>query len=201
MHVISEFYTLGNIEKRVEQLMDKRYIIKIFLLLLLVLLLLLLYLLFFIFYFLPLTTFSPTGKVNPTQCEAITMVAAQVMGNQTAVSVGGSNGHFELNVFKPMMVRNVLQSARLIGDACVAFTDNCVVGIEANRANINKLLNESLMLVTALNPHIGYDNAAKIAKKAHKEVTTLMESAISLGLLTEEQFKEWVRPEDMLGPK
>ena len=201
MHVISEFYTLGNIEKRVEQLMDKRYIIKIFLLLLLVLLLLLLYLLFFIFYFLLLTTFSPTGKVNPTQCEAITMVAAQVMGNQTAVSVGGSNGHFELNVFKPMMVRNVLQSARLIGDACVAFTDNCVVGIEANRANINKLLNESLMLVTALNPHIGYDNAAKIAKKAHKEGTTLMESAISLGLLTEEQFKEWVRPEDMLGPK
>ena len=197
MHVISEFYTLGNIEKRVEQLMDKRYIIKIFLLLLLVLLLLL----FFIFYFLPVTTFSFTGKVNPTQCEAITMVAAQVMGNQTAVSVGGSNGHFELNVFKPMMVRNVLQSARLIGDACVAFTDNCVVGIEANRANISKLLNESLMLVTALNPHIGYDNAAKIAKKAHKEGTTLVESAINLGLLTEEQFKEWVRPEDMLGPK
>ena len=180
--------------------MDKRYIIKIFLLLLLVLLLLL-FIIIIIFYFLPLTTFSPTGKVNPTQCEAITMVAAQVMGNQTAVSVGGSNGHFELNVFKPMMVRNVLQSARLIGDACVAFTDNCVVGIEANRVNINKLLNESLMLVTALNPHIGYDNAAKIAKKAHKEGTTLMESAINLGLLTEEQFKEWVRPEDMLGPK
>lgn len=129
------------------------------------------------------------------------MVAAQVMGNQTAVSVGGSNGHFELNVFKPMMVRNVLQSTRLIGDACVAFTDNCVLGIEANKDNISRLLNESLMLVTALNPHIGYDNAAKIAKKAHKEGTTLKESAISLGLLTEQQFKEWVRPEDMLGPK
>lgn len=141
------------------------------------------------------------GKVNPTQCEAITMVAAQVIGNQTAVSVGGSNGHFELNVFKPMIIRNVLQSTRLIGDACVAFTDNCVVGIEANVDRINKLRDESLMLVTALNPHIGYDNAAKIAKKAHKEGTTLKEAAISLGLLTEEQFAEWVKPEDMLGPK
>ncbi|KAK2560910.1 Fumarate hydratase [Acropora cervicornis] len=141
------------------------------------------------------------GKVNPTQCEAITMVAAQVIGNQTAVSVGGSNGHFELNVFKPMIIRNVLQSTRLIGDACVAFTDNCVTGIEANVERINKLRDESLMLVTALNPHIGYDNAAKIAKKAHKEGTTLKEAAISLGLLTEEQFAEWVRPEDMLGPK
>ncbi|KAL9953205.1 hypothetical protein ACROYT_G040583 [Oculina patagonica] len=141
------------------------------------------------------------GKVNPTQCEAITMVAAQVIGNQTAVSVGGSNGHFELNVFKPMMIRNVLQSTRLIGDACVAFTDNCVVGIEANVERINKLRDESLMLVTALNPHIGYDNAAKIAKKAHKEGTTLKEAAISLGLLTEEQFAQWVKPEDMLGPK
>lgn len=141
------------------------------------------------------------GKVNPTQCEAITMVAAQVIGNQTAVSVGGSNGHFELNVFKPMIIRNVLQSTRLIGDACVAFTDNCVVGIEANVERINKLRDESLMLVTALNPHIGYDNAAKIAKKAHKEGTTLKEAAISLGLLTEEQFAKWVKPEDMLGPK
>jgi len=141
------------------------------------------------------------GKVNPTQCEAITMVAAQVIGNQTAVSVGGSNGHFELNVFKPMIIRNVLQSTRLIGDACVAFTDNCVVGIQANVDRINKLRDESLMLVTALNPHIGYDNAAKIAKKAHKEGTTLKEAAISLGLLTEEQFAQWVRPEDMLGPK
>lgn len=141
------------------------------------------------------------GKVNPTQCEAITMVAAQVIGNQTAVSVGGSNGHFELNVFKPMIIRNILQSTRLIGDACVAFTDNCVVGIEANVERINKLRDESLMLVTALNPHIGYDNAAKIAKKAHKEGTTLKEAAISLGLLTEEQFAKWVKPEDMLGPK
>lgn len=145
--------------------------------------------------------FVPSGKVNPTQCEAITMVAAQVIGNQTAVSVGGSNGHFELNVFKPMIIRNVLQSTRLIGDACVAFTDNCVVGIQANVEKINKLRDESLMLVTALNPHIGYDNAAKIAKKAHKEGTTLKEAAISLGLLTEEQFNQWVRPEDMLGPK
>nr|XP_058946085.1 fumarate hydratase, mitochondrial-like isoform X1 [Pocillopora verrucosa] len=141
------------------------------------------------------------GKVNPTQCEAITMVAAQVIGNQTAVSVGGSNGHFELNVFKPMIIRNVLQSTRLIGDACVAFTDNCIVGIQANVDRINQLRDESLMLVTALNPHIGYDNAAKIAKKAHKEGTTLKEAAISLGLLTEEQFAQWVRPEDMLGPK
>jgi len=141
------------------------------------------------------------GKVNPTQCEAITMVAAQVMGNQVAVSVGGSNGHFELNVFKPMMVANVLRSTRLIGDAAVSFTDNCVTGIVPNRETINKLLNESLMLVTALNPHIGYDNAAKIAKKGHKDGTTLLQAALELELLTEEQFKEWVRPEDMLGPK
>lgn len=141
------------------------------------------------------------AKVNPTQCEAITMVAAQVMGNQVAVSVGGSNGHFELNVFKPMIVANVLRSSRLIGDACVSFTKNCVDGIVANRERINTLLNESLMLVTALNPHIGYDNAAKIAKKAHKDGTTLLQSALELGLLTEEQFKEWVRPQDMLGPK
>merc|ERR1719333_2121703 len=141
------------------------------------------------------------GKVNPTQCEAITMVAAQVMGNHVAVTVGGSNGHFELNVFKPMMVANVLRSIRLIGDACSAFTDNCVVGIEANRDTIDRLLHESLMLVTALNPHIGYDAAAKIAKTAHKNGTTLKDEAINLGYLTEEQFKEWVRPEDMLGPK
>jgi len=141
------------------------------------------------------------GKVNPTQCEAITMVAAQVMGNHVAVTVGGSNGHFELNVFKPMMVANVLRSIRLLGDSCVAFTDNCVDGIEANRDRINTLLHESLMLVTALNPHIGYDAAAKIAKTAHKNGTTLKEEAIRLGYLNEEQFKEWVRPEDMLGPK
>ena len=140
------------------------------------------------------------GKVNPTQCEAITMVAAQVMGNQTAVSVGGSNGHFELNVFKPMMVRNVLQSSRLIGDACQSFSENCVRGIKANEERIDKLLNESLMLVTALNPHIGYDKAATIAKTAHKEGTTLKESAIKLGYLTEQQFNEWVKPDKMLGP-
>ena len=141
------------------------------------------------------------GKINPTQCEAITMVAAQVMGNHVAVTIGGSNGHFELNVFKPMMVANVLRSIRLVGDSCSAFTDNCVVGIEANRETIHRLLNESLMLVTALNPHIGYDAAAKIAKTAHKNGTTLKEESIRLGYLNEEQFKEWVRPEDMLGPK
>merc|ERR1719336_1751933 len=141
------------------------------------------------------------GKVNPTQCEAITMVAGQVMGNHVAVTVGGSNGHFELNVFKPMMVANVLRSIRLLGDSCVAFTDNCVVGIVANREEINRLLYESLMLVTALNPHIGYDAAAKIAKTAHKNGTTLKHEAIALGYLNEEQFAEWVRPEDMLGPK
>jgi len=141
------------------------------------------------------------GKVNPTQCEAITMVAAQVMGNHVAVTVGGSNGHFELNVFKPMMVANVLRSIRLLGDSCVAFTDNCVVGIEANREFIGKLMNESLMLVTALNPHIGYDKAAKIAKTAHKNGTTLLQEALNLGYLTEEQYREWVKPEDMLGPK
>lgn len=141
------------------------------------------------------------GKVNPTQCEAITMCAAQVMGNHVAVTVGGSNGHFELNVFKPMMVANVLRSIRLIGDSCVAFTDNCVAGITVNRERVNKLLHESLMLVTALNPHIGYDAAAKIAKTAHKNGTTLKEEAIRLGYVTEEQFHQWVKPEDMLGPK
>ena len=141
------------------------------------------------------------GKVNPTQCEAITMVAAQVMGNHVAVTVGGSNGHFELNVFKPMMVRNVLQSARLLGDASSAFTDNCVNGIIANRERIDKLLHESLMLVTALNQQIGYDAAAKIAKTAHKNGSTLKATAIELGYLTAEQFDEWVVPENMLGPK
>lgn len=141
------------------------------------------------------------GKVNPTQCEAITMVAAQIMGNHVAVTVGGSNGHFELNVFKPMIVANVLRSIRLLGDSCKAFTTNCVDGIVANRENIQKILHESLMLVTALNPHIGYDKAAAIAKKAHKEGTTLKEAALKLGYLTEEQFAQWVRPEDMLGPQ
>ncbi|XP_059480903.1 fumarate hydratase, mitochondrial-like isoform X1 [Neocloeon triangulifer] len=141
------------------------------------------------------------GKVNPTQCEAMTMVAAQVMGNHVAVTIGGSNGHFELNVFKPMMVANVLRSIRLLGDAANAFTTNCVVGIVANKEQIHKLLHESLMLVTALNPHIGYDKAAKIAKTAHKEGSTLKATALKLGYLTEEQFNEWVKPEDMLGPK
>merc|ERR1712179_810211 len=141
------------------------------------------------------------GKVNPTQCEAITMVAAQVMGNHVAVTVGGSNGHFELNVFKPMMVANVLRSIRLLGDSCKSFRENCVVGIQANSVRIEKLLHESLMLVTALNPHIGYDAAAKIAKTAHKNGTTLKQEAIALGYLNEEEFAEWVKPEDMLGPK
>lgn len=113
------------------------------------------------------------GKVNPTQCEAITMVCAQVMGNHMAVTIGGATGHFELNVFKPLIIKNVLQSVRLLGDSCESFNVNCVAGITANRDNISKLLNESLMLVTALNPHIGYDKAAAIAKKAHKEGTTL----------------------------
>ena len=138
------------------------------------------------------------GKVNPTQPEAMTMVAAQVIGNDVAVSVGGSNGHFELNVFKPLIAYNVLMSARLIGDACVSFNDKCAVGIEPNLVNIKKHLDNSLMLVTALNPYIGYENAAKIAKKAHKENKTLKEAAIELGLLTAEQFDEWVRPEKMV---
>lgn len=141
------------------------------------------------------------GKVNPTQCEAMTMVCAQVMGNNTAVAVAGSHGHLELNVFKPVIIYNVLQSIKLIADASHAFTDNCVVGIEANTTRITQLLNESLMLVTALNPHIGYDNAAKIAKKAHAEGTTLKEAALALGLLTEEQFAAWVVPSDMIRPR
>lgn len=139
------------------------------------------------------------GKVNPTQNEAITMVAAQVMGNDVTISVGGSNGHYELNVFKPVMAANFLQSARLIGDACVSFTDNCVNGIRPNYEGIKKHLENSLMLVTALNPHIGYENAAKIAKKALKENKSLREAALDLGLLTNEQFEQWVRPEDMIG--
>ncbi len=139
------------------------------------------------------------GKVNPTQPEAMTMVCAQVMGNDVAVSVGGMSGHFELNVFKPVIAYNVLQSARLIGDACVSFNDKCAVGIEPNSDIIKRHLENSLMLVTALNPHIGYENAAKIAKKAHKENKTLREAAVELGLLTSEQFTEWVRPENMVG--
>lgn len=139
------------------------------------------------------------GKVNPTQNEAVTMVAAQVMGNDVTISIGGSNGHYELNVFKPVMAANFLQSARLIGDACVSFTDNCVAGIEPNYDGIKKHLENSLMLVTALNPHIGYENAAKIAKTALKENKSLREAAIGLGFLTNEQFDQWVRPEDMIG--
>lgn len=139
------------------------------------------------------------GKVNPTQPEALTMVCAQVMGNDTAVTVGGSLGHFELNVFKPVIAANVLQSARLLGDACVSFNDKCAEGIAANEAVIKQHLENSLMLVTALNPHIGYENAAKIAKTAHKENKTLREAAIGLGLLTSEQFDAWVRPEKMVG--
>ena len=139
------------------------------------------------------------GKVNPTQPEALTMVCAQVIGNDTAVSVGGSMGHFELNVFKPLMAANVLQSARLIGDACVSFTEKCAAGIEANLPVIARHLENSLMLVTALNTHIGYENAAKIAKKAHKENKTLREAAVELNLLTHEQFDEWVKPQDMVG--
>jgi fumarate hydratase class II len=139
------------------------------------------------------------GKVNPTQPEALTMVCAQVMGNDVTVGIGGSNGHFELNVFKPVIAANVLQSGRLLGDACVSFTDNCAVGILPNLPEIKKHLENSLMLVTALNPHIGYDNAAKIAKKAHKENKTLRAVAVELGLLTSEQFDEWVKPEDMVG--
>lgn len=138
------------------------------------------------------------GKVNPTQPEAMTMVAAQVIGNDVAVSIGGSNGHFELNVFKPVIAANVLQSARLIGDACVSFNDKCAVGIEPNLPILQRHLENSLMLVTALNPHIGYENAAKIAKTAHKEGTTLREAAIGLGLLTNEQFDAWVDPKQMI---
>jgi fumarate hydratase, class II len=141
------------------------------------------------------------GKVNPTQSEAMTMVCAHVMGNHTTVTFAGANGHFELNVFKPVMIYNFLQSVRLLADASRSFTDNAVVGIEANEDRITKLMNESLMLVTALNPHIGYDNAAKIAKKAHKEGTTLVEAGVALGLLTPEQFDQWVRPLDMIGPR
>ena len=141
------------------------------------------------------------GKVNPTQCEAITMVAAQVMGNHVAVTIGGSNGHFELNVYKPMMVANVLRSITLLADSINSFTDNCVSGIVANEKRINQLLNESLMLVTALNPHIGYDKAAAIAKYAHKEGLTLKEAAIKSGHLDATQFDQWVRPENMIGPK
>ncbi|WP_114792208.1 class II fumarate hydratase [Niabella yanshanensis] len=139
------------------------------------------------------------GKVNPTQCEALTMIAAQVMGNDVAISVGGANGHFELNVFKPVMIYNFLHSARLIGDGCVSFNDKCAVGIEPIQANIKKHLDNSLMLVTALNTKIGYYKSAEIAQKAHKEGTTLKEMALKLGYLTDKEFDEWVIPAKMVG--
>jgi fumarate hydratase class II len=141
------------------------------------------------------------GKVNPTQCEAMTMVCAQVLGNDVAVGVGAASGNFELNVFKPLIIHNVLHSTRLLGDACRNFREFCAEGIAANLPRIEHNLRESLMLVTALNPHIGYDNAAKIAKKAHKEGTSLKAAALALGLMTAEQFDAWVRPETMIGPE
>jgi len=138
------------------------------------------------------------GKVNPTQSEALTMVAAQVIGNDVTINIAGASGHFELNVFKPVMIYNLLQSVRLIGDGCRSFADNCVIGIEPNIQQIDKLLRDSLMLVTALNPHIGYDNAAMVAKKAHAESSTLKEAAVALGFLTAEEFDEKVKPEEMV---
>ncbi|XP_074646597.1 putative fumarate hydratase, mitochondrial [Tubulanus polymorphus] len=140
------------------------------------------------------------GKVNPTQCESITMIAAQIMGNNVAVTVGGASGHFELNVFKPLIVSNVLRSARLLADGLNSFTKNCISGIKANQRRIDKLMHESLMLVTSLNPYIGYDNAAKIAKHAHQHHQTLKQAAVELHLLTEQQFDQWVCPEHMIGP-
>jgi len=141
------------------------------------------------------------GKVNPTQCEALTQVCAQVFGNHVTITVAGASGHFELNVFKPVIIYNLLQSIRLLADASTSFTDNCVAGIAADRTRIDELVQRSLMLVTALNPHIGYDNAAKIAKKAHAEGKTLKDAAVELGLLTAEEFDAWVRPEQMVGPR
>jgi fumarate hydratase class II len=140
------------------------------------------------------------GKVNPTQSEALTMVAAQVMGNDVAINFGGASGHFELNVFKPMIIYNLLQSIRLLGDACRSFTDNCVSGIAVDRERIDALLQSSLMLVTALNPHIGYDRAAAIAKKAYQDGISLRQAAVELGELTAEQFDALVRPESMVRP-
>ena len=140
------------------------------------------------------------GKVNPTQSEALTMVCCQVMGNHTAITIGGSQGNFELNVFKPMMIHNLLHSLRILSDACIAFGERCIDGLEANKENIQKHLDNSLMLVTALNNHIGYDKAAKIAKNAHEKGMTLRASALELGYVTNEEFDEWVRPEDMTSP-
>jgi fumarate hydratase class II len=141
------------------------------------------------------------GKVNPTQSEAMTMLCAQVMGNDVALNIGGASGNFELNVFKPLIIHNFLQSVRLLADGCVSFNDNCAVGIEPDEKRIKQLMHDSLMLVTALNPHIGYDKAAAIAKKAHKEGSTLKQAALALGHVTSEQFDQWVRPEDMVGTR
>ena len=141
------------------------------------------------------------GKVNPTQCEAVTMLCAQVMGNDTTVNISGAYGNFELNVFKPVIIYNILQSIQLLADGSVSFTDNCVSGITVNQQRVETLLNESLMLVTALNPHIGYDNAAKVAKKAYEENITLKEAAVALGVLTAEDFDKKVDPHKMTGPK
>ena len=141
------------------------------------------------------------GKVNPTQCEAMTMVCCQVAGNQTTVTMAGTQGHFELNVYKPVMANAMLQSIRILSDACRTFADKCVAGIKANEDNIRELMERSLMLVTALAPTIGYDNATTIAKTAHKNGTTLKEEAINLGMVTEEEFDRVVRPELMIGPK
>jgi fumarate hydratase, class II len=139
------------------------------------------------------------GKVNPTQCEALTMIAAQVMGNDVAITIGGATGHFELNVFKPVMIYNFLHSARLLGDGCISFNDKCAAGIEPITENIKKHVDNSLMLVTALNTKIGYYKAAEIAQKAHKEGTTLKEMAVKLGYVTPQEFDEWVDPGDMVG--
>jgi len=140
------------------------------------------------------------GKVNPTQCESMTMVCCQVLGNDVAINAGGSQGHFELNVFKPVIIQNFLQSTRLLADSAVNFVEKCLDGIKANEAVIAKQVENTLMLVTALNPHIGYDKAAKIAKTAHAEGTTLREAALKLGYLTNEQFNQWVKPEKMIEP-
>jgi fumarate hydratase class II len=140
------------------------------------------------------------GKVNPTQAEALTMLAAQVMGNDVAVNIGGACGHFELNVYKPLIIHAFLQSARLLADGCRSFEEHCARGIEANEARIRELVARSLMLVTALSPHIGYDRAAQIAKKAHRDGSTLREAALALGYVDAEDFDRWVRPESMLGP-
>ena len=142
-----------------------------------------------------------SGKVNPTQSEAMTMVCAQVMGNDVAITFGAASGHFELNVYKTVIIHNFLHSVRLLSDACRSFREFCVVGIEANTEQIDRYLHDSLMLVTALNPHIGYDNAAKLAKTAHQRGATLKETAISLGLVSAEDFDRWVRPEEMVGPR